>query len=529
MAFFHVEPVYLGLLIGLLIGAFLQLHLKRRSKSALPYPPGPRPLPIIGNILDLSSSFQWRTFIEWTVKYDSDILHFTIGGSSTIVLNSLEAANELLEKRGKIYSSRPQFPMLNFIGWDWTFVIMPYGSRWSAHRKLFTKEFNPNLPERYEPQELRVVATLLERLLQTPEDFVDHIRHARGAAIMDVTYGIKVLPYNDPYINEAERALESFVAAAIPGSFWLDFFPGLKHIPEWFPGASFKTKAKKWRREASIMLNHPYEDVKKRVANGELEACYVYHCLQNIDENGDIELQERDIQQTAGTMYGAGSDTIIASIRSFFLAMVLNPEVQRKAQKHLDEMINLKLKHGHLDNDNPNRLPNFSDRDLLPYITAIMYEVYRTQPVNPLGIAHMCEVDDEYKGYYIPKNSVVIANIWGIFRDEKTYPEPNKFNPDRWMSSDGKSLNPNLREPVMHFGYGRRLCPGRHLANAAIWITIASVLFAFDISKAVDEHGNVIEPTGEYISSLVNYPAPFRCKIKARSEQHERLIRSSVV
>ncbi|KAK7446315.1 hypothetical protein VKT23_014521 [Stygiomarasmius scandens] len=409
---------------------------------------------------------------------------------------------------------------------------MPYGPRWYAQRRLFTKEFSANLPERYEPQVQKAVSEMLGRLFRAPEDFVGHIRHMAGTVIMDVTYGIQVLPSNDPYIEEAERALVGFVSAAIPGSFWLDYFPFLKYVPSWFPGASFKVKAKNWRRDASIMVNHPYDDVKERMARGTLEPCFVYHCLQSddldekrtendgVDASKAVEVHEKDIQQTAATMYGAGTDTIVAALQSFFLTMLLNPDIQRKAQEELDRVV---AKSG------PERLPDFKDRESLPYITAIMYEVFRSQPVNPLGIAHLSTEDDVYKGYYIPKGSIVIGNIWAIFHDPKTYPDPNKFDPDRWVISGPtgipEKLNPHLREPTAHFGFGRRLCAGKHLALSSIWLTIASVLFTYDISKADGES----EPTGEYKSSLVNYPAPFKCKITPRSPSHEELVSLSSI
>lgn len=96
-----------------------------------------------------------------------------------------------------------------------------------------------------------------------------------------------------------------------------------------------------------------------------------------------------------------------------------------------------------------------------------------------------------------------IFHFRAILHDERTFPEPDAFIPERFLNADG-SLRTALRDAELAaFGFGRRICPGRHLACASMFIAIASVLSAFTVSKAVDEEGNVIEPSGEYLSGLV--------------------------
>lgn len=88
---------------------------------------------------------------------------------------------------------------------------------------------------------------------------------------------------------------------------------------------------------------------------------------------------------------------------TFFLAMTLYPQIQRSAQRELDEVVG------------SGRLPEFSDRDSLPYITAIIKECSRWQPVAPLGLPHKNTAEHIYKDqYFIPKGSLVIGNIWYI-------------------------------------------------------------------------------------------------------------------
>ncbi|OJT11861.1 O-methylsterigmatocystin oxidoreductase [Trametes pubescens] len=172
------------------------------------------------------------------------------------------------------------------------------------------------------------------------------------------------------------------------------------------------------------------------------------------------------------------------------MAMACYPEVQLKAREELDAVVG------------PNRLPTFEDRDSLPYLTAVAKECLRWQSVVPLGIPHRSLADDEYKGYFIPAGSAIIANLWAFSRDPRMYPDPERFNPERFLK-DGK-INPAVQDPnTFVFGYGRRICPGRHFAEASLFIMIASVLHTLAIDQAVDEHGNTIQPVAKMTYGVI--------------------------
>ncbi|TFK33959.1 cytochrome P450 [Crucibulum laeve] len=113
-----------------------------------------------------------------------------------------------------------------------------------------------------------------------------------------------------------------------------------------------------------------------------------------------------------------------------------------------------------------------------------------------------------------------------MLHNETIYPDPFIFNPDRFMKN-GK-INISVRDPVHAcFGFGRRIRPGRYMAFSAVWIAIASLISVFDIEKVVDDDGNAIELTHEYISALVCMPKPFKCLIKLRSKEAEAAIRGT--
>ncbi|KAJ6621540.1 cytochrome P450 [Mycena sp. CBHHK59/15] len=493
------------------------VHRYRNSCSKLPLPPGPRRLPLVGNMFDIPKTFEWETYMEWSKKYDSDIIHLSVAGQSIIVLSSAKAADDLLTRRSSIYSDRARMPMVNeLMGWDFGLGL---GDRWRAHRRLFQNSFSAKASRTFRPKELVACHGMLLRTLQNPDGIMDHLRHMAGELIMSVAYGINVLPSNDPYISMAKQAMHSLSIANVPGRYLVDSMPILKYVPEWLPGAEFKRQAREWRKLALAARDTPYADTKRNITMGTASPSFTSYSLRDWDKTADKETLDDNVRSTSGSMYLAGSDTTVSALGTFVLGMLSNPEAQRKAQLEIDSVVG----HG--------RLPNFDDEMSMPYISALVQEVLRWKSVVPLGIPHFLAVEDEYRGYRMPANSIVIANTWAISHDEvpKTsqdmYPDPYAFKPERFLL-DGKP-NPDVRNSDAAFGFGRRICPGRYMATSSMWIAIVSMLATFDITKAVGDDGKVIEPTYEFFPGFVSMPLPFKCSIIPRSQEAVALIRAT--
>ncbi|TFY79434.1 hypothetical protein EWM64_g4580 [Hericium alpestre] len=229
-------------------------------------------------------------------------------------------------------------------------------------------------------------------------------------------------------------------------------------------------------------------------------------------EQGNLSAEkEHALKWTAHSIMGGGADTTVCAKYSFFLAMVLYPEVQKKAQEELDAVVG---------ND---RLPMINDRSQLPYIDAIVKEVLRWSPVAPLGIPHRATEDDIHDGYFIPKGSIIFPNIWKFLNDEQTYKNPFEFRPERFLASEKQEPERDSRD--FAFGFGRRTCPGLLLADTSLFISCAMILSAFNIEKAV-ENGVPITPKAEFVDEIVNHPKMFNCSIKPRSVQAISIIKS---
>ncbi|KAF8518587.1 cytochrome P450 [Gautieria morchelliformis] len=508
-----IRSDYLVVAVCLILA--LRFLLRRPIPRGLRLPPGPPRKFLLGNVLDMPTQQEWVTYSQWAKQY-GDLVYLNVLGQPIVIVSSPDIAYELFEKRSSVYSNRYNFEMAaGLMGWDWLVTFMPYGERWRRHRRTIHQHFHPDAAARYEPVQLGHSRELLTRLYETPDQFAEHVRHTAGAIIMEVVYGIKVLARQDPYIDTAEKALASLGFASNPGSFLVDIIPMLKYVPEWFPGASFQTKARHWRKLAVEMNTAPFNVVKQSLKSGMATPSFTASLLEEMYQAGDVPSgQEEVIRGSGSTLYAGGADTTVLALTTFFLAMRLFPEVQRKAQEELDEVVGL------------SRLPEYEDRENLPYINALCKEVIRWHPVLPLGVGHYVTEDDAFNGYFIPAGSIVVGNTWSAIIDDlfthllhdKTYgTDTDKFQPERF-------LVPGMKDPNPAFGYGRRVCPGRAFAQNSIFIAVTSILSVFDITAARDSRGNDIPVEAAFVPGFLSGPLPFRCTITPRSAAAKKLI-----
>ncbi|KAJ7706284.1 cytochrome P450 [Mycena rosella] len=480
----------------------------RRMRMRARLPPGLPGLFLIGNIRDVSHNTpQWLTYKHWAETY-GDIIYIEVFGSRMIILNSLSAVTQLLEKRSANYSDRPPMHMVNdLMSWDWDLAHMRYSDWWRLHRKTFHQYFQPRAVPGYYPIQMQATRTLLQQLSRNPARFADYVRQHAGNIILRVAYGYEIKPENDPYVSLAHEAAKGLIQAANAGSFLVDFLPILKHVPSWFPGASFKRKAKIWAKSALELRDSPFEALKESIAAGTAISSFAADNLEKMRKSETpLPDQEVVIKNCASIAYLAGSDTTVSVVLSFILAMVLYPDVQAKAREEIDAAVG-------------NRLPDFSDRPSLPYVNAILDETLRWGPVAPLALPHMNVSDDEYNGFYIPAGTTIVGNAYAILHNETMFPQPHEFKPERFIPQEGKE--PPLRPESVAFGFGRRICPGRYLALDSAWIAIVSILKTYNIDKALDADGKYITPEVDYTVGIVSHPKPFKCSFTIRSEALE--------
>ena len=232
-------------------------------------------------------------------------------------------------------------------------------------------------------------------------------------------------------------------------------------------------------------------------------------------------LRTNQTYRYSGGLIEAGSETTSATLNNCLYLMLSNPSSIRLAQAELDRVVGR------------DRTPTFDDEPNLPIIRGMSKETLRMRPINKFGNNHYNTEDDWYNGYFIPKGTIVMANWWSIHFDPKYYPEPDKFLPERWReyphsAAKAAALPDGTQRDHLTYGGGRRICAGMHLAEKSLFINVARLLWGFEIGLAKDGSGRTIEldfSTKSLQKGSSSVTKPFQCKIRPRSERHERIMR----
>jgi cytochrome P450 len=255
---------------------------------------------------------------------------------------------------------------------------------------------------------------------------------------------------------------------------------------------------------------------KEAIKNGTAKPCFSIDLARTQEAEGFSDDQAGYI---SGTVLEAGSDTTSSTIYAFVQAMLLFPDVQRKAQAEIDRVVGT------------DRMPTMDDEMDLQYIRGIMKESCRWMPTTIMGaVPHAVTKDDEYMGYLIPKGAGVVNNAYTINMDPHRAPNPRIFDPERYADDflslgESAAQNDASKRDQFTFGAGRRICPGIHVAERSLFIAISRILWAFDITPKIGADGKPILPDPEKLTQgFVCMPQPYECVITPRSEERARMV-----
>ncbi|KAF8884133.1 cytochrome P450 [Infundibulicybe gibba] len=500
-----MESIY-PLAFGVTLTFALLYFWRNPLGNRLGLPPSPPADSFIGHLRMATAKNPELVVHEWAREF-GDIFHAKIFGRPMIMLNSVKTATNLLEKRSLIYSNRPRCVVYELMGWTSSITFLQLGDQFKNQRKIFQRYFGGSKSQEYQPIQQEEARILVENLLGDPDDYDKYLRRFAASIVIRIAYGHQISSDDDEYNVMSYNIASALDAAGPPGGTVVDFFPFLQYLPSWFPGTHFANQARRFRKYVRDLHERPIEHIRQRMAVGTAAECLVKKELEilalNRTAGPDFNAQLDDVIAVAGAIYSAGSDTTWSTMATFVLAMVLNPDVQRKAQAEIDTIIGSK------------RLPDFADRGSLPYVNCVVQETLRwgTQSfvlgfakrgaqMAPCRAPHCTSEADTYNGMYIPKGAMVVGNAWTMTHDPDIHCNPDSFDPSRFLPKPEGSGEPY---PAGVFGFGRRICPGRYLGEASVWIGIATILSQLEISRAIDENGREIVPKAEFTSSITRY------------------------
>ncbi|KAI0066938.1 cytochrome P450 [Artomyces pyxidatus] len=491
------------LVYGLAAGLVVLLTARYLTSPWRKLPPGPRGWPLVGNAFSIGKA-QWLTFTEWKKQY-GDVVYFTAFGRPMIVLNSQKAASDLLDHRAAIYSDRPDFIVAGDILCGGLLVTF---QRYGPHRtrKATVESLNRGVPGPFRPMQLKEAVLLTLDMLARPSAWGANLQRSASSMIMSATYDTPPIEsLDDPKVNDVVDFGERLTQTMIPGANLVEVFTWMKAIPSRF--AKWKREAEQDYAKFSKMLENLYNKVGTDLANG-IDRPSISASL--LKDTGRNNLSVRENAWIAGIMFIAGSETTSAALSWWLLAVVTHPETQRRAQAELDVVVGRA------------RVPTFADLPHLPYISAMMKEALRWRPVGPIAVPHRCSEDDWYEGMFIPKGTICIPNVWALNLEAEIYgADAHNFNPGRFLDEKSalKENPPDMKEEGHGtYGFGRRICAGKHIANDSLFIDIAVMLWACTFEPAKDERGDAIpiDTDGFIDHGAAVHPAPFDCIVTPR-------------
>ncbi|CAE6474944.1 unnamed protein product [Rhizoctonia solani] len=510
-----MDSVRLGLYLGLTSLILFPLWRKARKHKAN-HPPSPPSLPFVGNLFSIPPEHEHFAFLKLGEQLESDIIYLEILGQKIIVLNSAEAASDLLSKRSALYSDRPVIPMVtnpDLMNWSGNVSIVRYNDVWRLYRRIMNDWLNARAVAQFCILQERQTRSLLCELLRVTnhtqpfEPVKNAFFFAMGSSMLEFAYGYKPENAQDIFLEESQLAFHNVLLASMQTSFLVNVFPVLSYIPEWFPGAGWKRTAREWGLQQDKAKTEPYEWLKAQVASGTHQLSLLGPLIKDHKLLSDLTPTDRDerLKEIGIILFGGGTDTSASFLIGFVLAMVLNPHIQENAQHELDTIVGRAV------------LPSVSDKEPLLYVMNLIDEVLRLYPTLSLALPHTCYQDDTYRGYNIEKGTTIIGNLWAMGRDPRHYKDPEVFNPDRY-------LDPNVPRPPV-FGWGRRKCPGVHFAENITFVATASLLAFLNFSRKKDNNLQEIIPQVELErNSLILELKPFEFELKSRSNEHQQVL-----
>ncbi|XP_063877132.1 cytochrome P450 2L1-like isoform X3 [Scylla paramamosain] len=311
---------------------------------------------------------------------------------------------------------------------------------------------------------------------------------------------------DDPQALEFIRLVWS-VNDTFQGSVTLfNFFPWLEsYSPRWLQERLGLKKLQDTTEELyNIAKKYVKQHEEEHEPNNERDLIAQYLSAMKGEENEDSVLSVKELLVVVVDLFLAGTETTSSTLRWAILYLAKYPEIQRRVQREIDEV----LPRG--------TIPQYHDRTKLPYFEAVLSEVNRIVSLSPLGIPHVASQDTQLEGYIIPKGAVLLPHLECCHKDPELWEKPDQFYPEHFLDAEGKFVN---REGLMPFAVGRRVCLGESLARVEVVVFLAALLQNFTFTAPEGEPLSTENDPKEF---SLNSPKPYRITITERKSEAEK-------
>ncbi|KAM5140170.1 cytochrome P450 2C18-like isoform 2-T2 [Callospermophilus lateralis] len=484
-----MDPVVV-LVISLSCILLLSLWRQRSGKGRLP--PGPMPLPILGNILQIDTKNISKSLTNLSKVY-GPVFTVHLGTRPTVVLHGYEAVKEALVDHGEVFSGRGSFPVSDRtrkgLG-----IILSTGNRWKVMRRFSVMTLrNFGMGKRSIEDRIQEEARCLVQELRKTNSSLCDPTFLLGSAPCNVICSVifhNRFDYKDQHFlyfmgkfNENVKILSSpWIQICNNFPALLDYFPGshkklLKNIAD----VKQYVLEKIQEHQESLDMNNPRDFID----------CFLIK-MNEEKGNQQTEFTTEALINIVTDLFGAGTETTSTTLRYGLLLLLKHPEVTAKVQEEIDRVIGR------------HRSPCMQDKSSMPYTEAVLHEIQRYIDLIPINLPRAVTCDIKFRNYLIPKGTTIMTSLTSVLHDSKEFPNPEKFDPGHFLDKSGKFKKSDYFIP---FSTGKRICAGEALARMELFLFLTTILQNFHLKSLIDPKDLDTTPV---FNGLVSVPPAYQ-------------------
>ncbi|XP_059573759.1 cytochrome P450 2A13-like [Alligator mississippiensis] len=488
MELLDAVTLFLALCLSCLMLLSMWWQMQGRSKM----PPGPMPLPLVGNLLHVGTKNVFKALMKLSKKY-GPIYTIQLGTRRVVVLCGYRAVKEALLDQGEEFGGRGKQATFDFLFKGYG-VAFSNGERARQLRRFsITTLRNFGVGKRsIEERILDEAQYLLGALHDTkglPFDPTYILSRSVSNVISSVLFGDRFDYEDKEFLSLLYMVLETFRFTSTSWGQLYDMFPG---IMNYLPGPqhkSFKLLAglekymekKVKANEETLDPNSPRDFID----------CFLIKMHQE-KQSPSSEFFLENIVMTALSVFFGGTETVSTTLRYSFLILLKYPEIEEKIHQEIDQVIGR------------NRSPSIEDRSCMPYTDAVIHECQRFCNILPLGLSRQTTKDTQFCGYNIPQGTEVFALLGSVLKDPEHFERPEAFDPGHFLDDKGQFKK---NEAFMPFSIGKRFCFGEMLARMELFLFVTSILQHFRFESPIDRQDLDISPK---LVGFANLPRDYK-------------------
>ncbi|GLJ32056.1 hypothetical protein SUGI_0645470 [Cryptomeria japonica] len=467
------QQVYWFLLVSSVLFLFSVLQWTKNTKR-LRLPPGPPGWPVVGNLFLLGKK-PHESLFALSRQYGL-LMTVSLGMKTTVVVSSAAMAKEVLKTHDHNFAGRTLIQAVKVLSYHKSSLIWSqYGTYWRKLRRISTLGFFSAKKLQASQIVRRDSVFQMVRLI-----FEENSVKRKSVPIGDTMYSMilniignlmfstELTNRNNPDTVEFTDALISWVKLCEKPNL-ADFFPWLGFLDLHGVGRQIGFHLKRAHKFLDLCISNRVARRSAELSDGKEEEKDFLDALLELRDQRENDLSLTEIRSIIFELLMAGSDTAAGSLEWAMAELIRNPHTMKKAQAELEEVVGRE------------RRVEESDLEHLPYLRAVVKEVFRLHPVAPLLLPHRADSSCEIMGFVIPKDTQIWVNVWAIGRDPAVWKEASKFMPERFLEGEKSKIDFKGQDfELIPFGAGRRICVGLPLADKMVHLILASLIHSFD-------------------------------------------------